>query len=151
MSDVTVNLKIDLGGMKLLPQEALQTGARGLSQGAELMREHANAGHGPGAHGAGRYQNQTGSLSKSIKQIPVTIRKDEALTGIIAYKEYAEPVEFGHDIKRRGSTSKAGKVSFGGIKGTTRPYPFMRPAMNDPKVQAKIIDRLEKVFKARYA
>lgn len=146
---IDARIKIDLGKLKAMPQEVLQIGAEGLSQGAELMREHANEGHGPSAHGAGRYQNQTGSLSKSIKQIPVTITRHETKTGIIAYKEYADPVEFGHDIKRRGSIGKAGKVTFGGVKGTAKAYPFMRPAMNDPKVQEGIIKRLEKVFKRR--
>jgi len=145
---ITTNIKIDISKLKALPREALQVGAEGLSQWAELMREHANAKHGPSAHGAGRYQNQTGSLSKSIKQIPVTIRLREVLTGIIAYKEYAAPVEMGHDIKRKG-TMKAGKVRMGGIKGTAKAYPFMVPAMEDKKVQEAGIKRLEKVFKRR--
>lgn len=144
MSDFTVDLKINIEGLKHFGMKALEVGAKGLSQGAELMREHAAARHHQGAHAIGRYENTAGKsaikkkgrrpaghgLSKSIKQIPVVIRDNGAFSGIIAIKEYAEPVEKGT------SRSKA--------------YPYMVPAMTDPTVQKKIVERMEKVFKRKY-
>ena len=137
---IDVKLKIDLGELAGLETAAMKAFARGISHGSEALRDHALKNHGLEAHGEQRYIRRSGELNRSIKQMPVTIVGYEIKAGIIATKKYSQWVEEGHDIKR------------GGVKiGEASPYPYMKPAMDDKKVQEEIediiADEVEKVFK----
>ena len=93
---------------------------------------HAKRGHGPGSHGAGRFETQTGSLERSV-QI-ADLRYVPARKGVIglwgsADTNYARRIEIGFQ----------GKDSLGRVVDQ-QAYPFLIPAaqIEYPKLAGRI-------------
>lgn len=90
---------------------------------------HAKARHQRGrAHGEGRYEDQTGTLTKSIStlnKMPEVIDGKKVVGKVYAATDYAERIEFGSS---GGVTSSR---SGGMIYTGNRPYPFMSPAITE--------------------
>lgn len=103
------------------------------------MLDHAKADHGADAHSRQRFVTRSGNLLDNIEGIPTRVFPDRVEGGIQAIPDYALYVEEGHDIARKGSIGKKGKVTFGGIKGTAPAYPFIRPVKDNEEVRRGII------------
>lgn len=135
--------RLDLSRLGQEEEKLTRAGITGVIRSSNELGKNAKMGHGPNAHGHGRFIRRSGELMRNIRVMTVQVRPEGIAGGLISEKEYSAPVEFGHDIKRRGKTTKTGKVSMGGIKGSAKPYPFMRPAFEDPTVRARIFEILK--------
>ena len=92
---------------------------------------HAKQNHGPGAHGAGRFQTQTASLERSVRIVDVAKRILGGAKGTWGSTDtiYARRIELGF----QGKDSKGRVVD-------ARAYPFLIPAAQSeyPKLAGRI-------------
>lgn len=92
---------------------------------------HAKSNHGPGAHGAGRFETQTASLERSIRIVEAAKRIVGGVKGIWGSTDtiYARRIELGF----QGKDSKGRVVD-------ARAFPFLVPAaaVEYPKLGARI-------------
>ena len=92
---------------------------------------HAKLGHGPGAHGAGRFETQTGSLERSVRIVDAAQSIRRGARGLWGSTEtvYARRIELGFQ----------GKDSLGRVVDA-RAYPFLIPAAQAeyPKLAMRI-------------
>ena len=137
--------RLDLSRLGQTDEKLTRAAVTGVIRASNEIGKHAKKDHGPNAHGHSRFIRRSGELMRNIRVMTVQVRPEGIAGGLISEKEYSAPVEFGHDIKRRGAVSKrTGKISLGGIKGSARPYPFMRPAFEDQTVRARIFEILKR-------
>ena len=91
----------------------------------------AKQNHGPGAHGAGRFQTQTASLERSVRIVDVAKRILGGAKGTWGSTDtiYARRIELGF----QGKDSKGRVVD-------SRAYPFLIPAAQSeyPKLAGRI-------------
>lgn len=135
--------KLDLSRLGQADEKLTRAGVTGVIRASNEIGKHAKKDHGPNAHDHGRFRNRSGELKNNIRVMTVQVRSEGIAGGLISEKEYSAPVEFGHDIKRKGKMTKKG-VSMGGIKGSAKPYPFMRPAYEDPAVRSRVFEILKR-------
>lgn len=93
---------------------------------------HAKSGHGPGAHGAGRFETQTGSLERSIRIVDLKyVVPRKGVIGIWGSADtgYARRIELGF----QGKDSKGRVVD-------AQAFPFLIPAarVEYPKLAGRI-------------
>jgi hypothetical protein len=136
----TIDIEPVLKGFDRFEDAIIRALLDGCTNGSRIIRAHMTAGHGPSAHGMGRFQQQSGRLVDEMKVIPSEIKEGVVTGGVLVAMPYAAPVEFGHDIRSRGRLSKKGKITLGGIKGTAKAYPYARPAAEDTEVQRKVFE-----------
>lgn len=92
---------------------------------------HAKQNHGPGSHGAGRFETQTGSLERSVRIVAAaqSIRGGAKGTWGSTETVYARRIELGFQ----------GKDSLGRVVDAPA-YPFLTPAaqVEYPKLAGRI-------------
>ena len=83
---------------------------------------HAKENHGPGAHGAGRFETQTASLERSIRIVEAAKRIVNGVKGTYGSTDtiYARRIELGFE----------GKTADGKIVNAPA-FPFLIPAAQD--------------------
>ena len=136
--------RLDLSRLGQTDEKLTRAAVTGVIRSSNELGKHAKKDHGPNAHGHSRFIRRSGELMRNIRVMTVQVRTDGIAGGLISEKLYSAPVEFGHDIKRGGKITKTGKISLGGIKGTARSYPFMRPAFEDQTVRSRIFEILKR-------
>jgi hypothetical protein len=101
--------------------------------GETLIANDARQGHDLTAHDKGRYQDRTGNLTNSIKEIKPEVTATSISGKVVALMEYAAVVELG------------GTHSENGRSWRSNPYPYMFPAFE--KYKKVIYDSLYKMLK----
>jgi len=96
---------------------------------------HAKENHGPGAHGAGRFETQTASLERSIRIVEAAKRIVNGVKGTYGSTDtiYARRIELGFE----------GKTADGKIVNAPA-FPFMIPAaqVEHPKLARRIRENM---------
>jgi len=123
---MSVNWK---GGAVISKMQRAQITAVNTTMAAAVL--HAKENHGPGAHGAGRFQTRTASLERSIRIVEAAKRIRGGVKGSYGSTDtvYARRIELGFQ----------GKDSKGRIYDQPA-FPFMIPAaqVEHPKLAGRI-------------
>jgi hypothetical protein len=137
-----MTFRLDLSRLGQEDAKLTRAGITGVIRASNSLGKHAKTGHGPNAHGQKRFIRRSGKLMRNIRVMTVQVTPHGIAGGLISEKEYSAPVEFGHEIKRKGRITKKG-FTLGGIKGSAPAYPFMAPAFEDPAERARVFEILK--------